>query len=219
MTYRLEKLLFENYVNPSVSNRYTYFYEGLDNAGAECIIIAIFNKSLIGEYLNCAKNNVQPTSQLTKQGEKFLYALNNSGPLSGAGLRVLPFKVRKDYFYTEWEFDEPKAIDMYGAETYRGDAWMFLSAIDGMIKAKPTSDSKNSYYIEYTAAHPGSNFGPLLKDMMLTHLYPKIMGPDRGEKEVGKGRNKKTVPSVTDAAMNFYKYIRNKKMYGKYDFI
>ena len=121
--------------------------------------------------------------------------------------------------YEPFEFEEQEAISLYGAREYRGDVWMLLAAIDGMIKAKPTNAAKNTYYIEYTAAHPGSRFGPLLKDMMLSHLHPKIMVPDRGQKEVGKRGKKKVIPSITDAAMNFYKYIRDKKLFDKYEFI
>jgi len=218
MTYSLEKLLFENYVNPGVSNHYTYVYEGADSTGTECIMIALFNKSLIDEYINCAKQNIAPTSQLTKLGKKFIEAINDANNNDGALRKVAPL-VKKYYMYEPFEFEEPQAIDLYGADEYRGDLWMFFASIDGMIKAKPTSSSKNSYYIEYTAAHIGSKFGPLMKDMMLSHLHPKIMVPDRGQKEVGKRGNKKVIPSITDAAMNFYKYIRNKNLFDKYDFI
>jgi len=175
----------------------------------DSLIIGFFNKSLIDDFLGASI--LQPT----KIGKDIAKDINNN---NSGGLRSMGSK-QLDYIFETWDFDEPTAAKQYGSKIHKGDGWKIYAAIDGMIQCDVIPDNPNVYKVTYTATHAGTGFGPILKDYALSVLDGKILIPDRGKKTVKQGRRKVEIPSVSDDALRYYQYIRNKQEYDKYELI
>ena len=204
----IRKLISENYVPASKAMlESVYIYESYNS---ESLTIGFFNKSLIDDFLGSSV--LQPT----QIGKWIAEDINSNN--SGGGERVFSSKEMK-FVFQEWDFEDPIAAKRYGSNLYKGDGWKIYAAIDGMIHCDVIPENPNVFKVTYTATHAGTGFGPILKDYALSLLGDKIMMPDRGKKTVGRGRNKVEIPSVSDAALGYYRYIRDKQEYGKYEVI